>query len=329
MGRGQPTASPGRRTIGGDGFRPEQVVDIQRARILAAMAEVATEHGAGNVTVAHIVARSGVSRRTFYELFADREECFVATFEDAVEWIAAAVAPVYRSPGRWRERIASSLMTLLGFFDEEPGVARLVIVEALGAGPGALEGRRRMLAPLIAAIDDGRAEIGRRQEPPPLTAEGVVGAVFAVIHSRLLEESHRTLVGLTGQLMSMIVLPYLGPLAARKELARPAPKRAPRRARETNGNPLEGLDMRLTYRTVRVLLTIGAHSGASNRRVADEAGIVDQGQVSKLLARLEKLGLIENVGQGRAKGVPNAWALTARGRQIEQTIERQTTQPAA
>jgi DNA-binding MarR family transcriptional regulator len=85
--------------------------------------------------------------------------------------------------------------------------------------------------------------------------------------------------------------------------------------------------MRLTYRTVRVLLAIGdlvAHgSGPSNRRVAEVAGVADQGQISKLLARLEHLGLIANTGAGPARGEPNVWRLTQKGQEIERTIRRQ------
>jgi DNA-binding MarR family transcriptional regulator len=75
--------------------------------------------------------------------------------------------------------------------------------------------------------------------------------------------------------------------------------------------------MRLTYRTVRVLTVIGEHPGASNREVAEGSGIADQGQISKLLARLERLELIVNTGGGQTKGSTNAWHLTARGAQVE------------
>jgi DNA-binding MarR family transcriptional regulator len=75
--------------------------------------------------------------------------------------------------------------------------------------------------------------------------------------------------------------------------------------------------MRLTYRTVRVLTAIREHPGASNREVADGAGIADQGQISKLLARLERLELIENVDQAQSKGAPNEWCLTERGERVE------------
>jgi DNA-binding MarR family transcriptional regulator len=82
--------------------------------------------------------------------------------------------------------------------------------------------------------------------------------------------------------------------------------------------------MRLTYRTVRVLMAIGAQPGVSNRRVADAAGVSDQGQISKLLARLHHLGLIENNGFGQAKGESNSWYLTERGSEIEAAIREQT-----
>lgn len=82
--------------------------------------------------------------------------------------------------------------------------------------------------------------------------------------------------------------------------------------------------MRLTYRTVRVLMGIAGHPGASNRTVAEASGISDQGQISKLLARLDSLGLVRNTGQGHPKGAPNAWQLTTRGQEVEQAIRLQT-----
>jgi hypothetical protein len=136
-----------------------------------------------------------------------------------------------------------------------------------------------------------------------------------------------SLTGLLNPLMGMIVLPYLGQAAASEELARPAPtaRYAPRPTpRGPAEHPLKGLEMRLTGRTLLVLAAIAAQggqgSGPNNREVADHAGITDQGQISKLLARLERLGLAENTGDGHAKGEPNAWRLTSRGSQLEQSI---------
>ena len=124
--------------------------------------------------------------------------------------------------------------------------------------------------------------------------------------------------------MSTIVLPYLGAAAARRELDRPVPK-ASEEARRTVPDPLRALNMRLTYRTVRVLMAVAANSGSSNRMVADGAGVSDPGQISKLLHRLERLGLIGNDGTGRPPGGPNAWSLTEKGGEVCDAISSKTT----
>jgi AcrR family transcriptional regulator len=319
---------PGVRSRPGAERRPrEHVSEIQRMRILAAMTEVASERGAGSVTVAHVVARAGVSRRTFYDLFADREECFLAAFEEAIGRVDARVAQAYLREDGWRERMRVGLSALLSFLDEEPALARLCVVESLAAGPRVLARRAVLLRTLVRAVEEGRSAVpAKGVQPPPLTGEGVVGAVLSVIHTRCSEPKAKPLTGLLGELMSVIVLPYLGQAAAQKELRRPAPKLKTKTTRASR-DPLDGLDMRITYRTVRVLMTIAANPDASNRRIATEAGISDQGQVSKLLARLEHLGLIRNTGVGPAKGAPNAWALTPRGQQVEQAINVHTRPP--
>jgi AcrR family transcriptional regulator len=310
--------------VGAEVLAPGRVAEIQRQRILGAMAECAAERGAANVTVAHVVARAGISRRTFYELFEDREACLLATLDEAVGRATAGVVPAYEIPAGWRERLRAGLAALLQFLDEEPGLGRLLVVEALGAGEQALDRRAACMAALIAAVDEGRAEVKPGKDPPPLTAEGVVGAVFAIVHARVLARpTAGQLSDLLGPLMATIVLPYLGPAAAAKELARPVPRRR-RSAVRTTRDPLEGLDMRLTYRTVRVLMAIAGHAGASNREVAGASGISDQGQISKLLARLDGLGLIHNAGRGQPKGAPNAWRLTAKGEEVERAIRLQT-----
>jgi AcrR family transcriptional regulator len=307
-----------------DGLPREHVSEIQRMRILSAMAEVASEKGAGAVTVAHVVARAGVSRRTFYDLFADREECFLAAFEEAIGRVSTLVVEAYEAQTSWRERIRAGLWALLVFLDEEPATAKLCVVESLAAGPRVLERRAVVLRALVRAVDEGRSVTARKAALlPPLTAEGAVGAVLSVIHTRLSEPKARPLTGLLGELMGVIVLPYFGQAAAQKELHKPAPS-LPTKTTQAHRDPLDGLEMRITYRTVRVLMVIAAHPDASNRQIAAEAGISDQGQVSKLLARLEHLGLIYNRGVGPVKGAPNAWQLTARGRHVEQAIRVQT-----
>ncbi len=320
---GTRVARPGREALGRD-----HMADVQRSRMIAAMVDVAVERGLANATVAHVVARSGVSRRTFYDLFEDREDCFMAALDDSIARAAEYVAPAYQEGGeRWRERMRGGLVGLLSFLEEEPVTGRLLVAESLAAGPAALERRREVIARLIAAVDEGRGEGKARREAFALSAEGVVGAVLAVLHARLIERERRPLIGLTSPLMGMIVLPYLGPAAADREIARPAP-RPHRRAREGSRDPLRELEMRLTYRTVRVLMVVGGQPGASNREIGRASGVEDQGQISKLLSRLERLGLVENSGEGHVRGGPNAWALTDRGREVEAAILPFAASPA-
>jgi AcrR family transcriptional regulator len=326
-----PDATLVRLRAGRESRSRDQVDGIQRARILAAMGEVVAEQGVAGATVATVVARAGVSRRTFYELFSDREACFLAAFDHAIAHATAVVLPAYEGALGWRERVRAGLAAWLGLLDAEPDLGALCVVHSLGAGPVALERRGEIVSALIAVVDEGRgvAQRGARKGASlaPLTAEGVVGAVLAVIHARLAAPSRRPMVGLLGELMSMIVLPYLGVAAANKELVRPVPVAAghPRRV---VGDPLRDLDMRLTYRTVRVLIAIATNPGGSNRQVGEAAEIADQGQISKLLQRLASLGLIQNTGAGHQRGEANAWRLTARGHDLERTI-RADTAPAA
>jgi AcrR family transcriptional regulator len=313
----------------------ERVLEIQRVRILAAMLEECSARGAGNVTVAHVVERAGVSRRTFYELFSDREDCFLGAFDDALTRASRYALDSYDPSARWVERCRVALIGLLTFLDTERDAGHLLIVGSLGAGDRALQRRQHVLAQITNIIDEGRKTSKTAAELPPLTAEGIVGGVLSVLHSRLLlfsssmtdsdasiEPPRGSLLDLAGPLMSMIVLPYQGPTAARKELARPVPK--PTGVHRPEHNPLGELEMRLTYRTVRVLMAIAAQPGSSNRTVADTAEVTDQGQISKLLARLHHIDLIQNTGGGATRGEPNAWTLTNKGKHIQKAITEQT-----
>ena len=305
---------------GPNGLPRGQVTEIQRSRMLTAAVQAVEEVGYARMTVAQVIGRAKVSRKTFYDVFIDREDCFLAAFDQAIVQARALVVDAYTLESGWREGMRAGLARLLAFMDEEPGLARLCVVEALGAGTRVLESRATVLDELAEIVDRGRSVGNAAREPPEVTAEGVVGAVFAVIHTRLLEGGKEPLSTLLAPLMSMIVLPYMGARAASKELARPAP--TPRKAAQLSGrsgsrDPLEGLDMRLTYRTVRVLVVIGGRPGASNREIAEGSGIADQGQISKLLTRLRRLDLVENRGEGQAKGAANAWHLTDRGTEVE------------
>jgi AcrR family transcriptional regulator len=304
-----------------------RVSEMQRSRLLAAAVGAVEQRGYHGASVAHITERARVSRRTFYELFENREECLLAVLESTFEQIVSEIAAANLTGLSWRERVRGGLWVILCFFDREPALARLCVVESQRAGEQMLDARDRTLERLARIVDEGRRESVRSSNALTLTAQGVVGAVLSILHARLARSRREPLQGLLGELTGMIVLPYLGAGAARREQERPAPAPVPLKTAPTTvlTAALAALPMRLTYRTAKVIQCIAEHPGISNRQVADHAGIHDQGQISKLLSRLERLQLAVNTGEGaHLKGESNAWKLTPTGWQIAREIGMST-----
>jgi AcrR family transcriptional regulator len=298
------------------------LVEVQRMRIVAAVADVVCERGPEDTRVTDVVRRARVSRRTFYDLFDDRNDAFLAAFGEGVRRARSRVVPAFEGERAWIDRVRASLTALLGFFDEEPELARLCVVHSLAAGPVVLERRTEILRAVTGIVDERARSSHKGPGPPSLTAEGIVGGVLAIVHARLLDDRPGPLVDLVGPLMGVIVMPYAGRAAATRELVRRslkpvAPTNGQAGSERSTHSPLEDLEMRLTYRTLRVLSAIAVVPGASNRDIADRAGVKDQGQISKLLTRLERLGLVHNTTTGAPKGEPNAWMLTDKGQQVE------------
>lgn len=213
-------AAGGVRVSRANGAVREPLGELQRARMLAATFDVAAVRGAGSVTVAHVVERSGVSRRTFYEHFEDREDCLLAAFERALSIASEDVVPAYDAVKGWRERVRAALIALLGFCDREPSIARMLICESQASGPRVAQRRAEILGDLTRIVDQGRGESKTLDSISPLAAEGTVGGVLAVIKARLQEHSHgvqgEPLIVLANELMSMIVLPYAGAAGRRR-----------------------------------------------------------------------------------------------------------------
>src|SRR5450759_3167701 len=133
-----------------------QVEELQRNRLMGAAVEVVAELGYARLTVGSIIARARVSRKTFYDIFCDREDCFLAVFERTLASARELAAQAYAQEPGWREGVRSALRALLIFMDEEPALARLCVVDALIAGESVLEARCELLEGLAHAIDEGR-----------------------------------------------------------------------------------------------------------------------------------------------------------------------------
>jgi AcrR family transcriptional regulator len=303
------------------------VFAMQRARLLAAAVPVVDELGWPAVSVADIAARARVSRRTFYDLFADREDCLLAMLEDALARVERDLEAACLKDVSWVECVRRGLWTVLCFLDQDRVLARVCVVQSARGSGRVLDAREALLARFANVIDEGR-QSARGAQTPCLTGEGLAGAVLAIVYKRLLNGERAPLTDLHGELMGMIVLPYLGAAAAARErkrrvppaLSEPAMTGVARVADARRDDPLRGVPMRLTYRTARVLQTVAECPGGSNRSIGEGAGLTDQGQVSKLLARLQRLGLLTNTGEGHARGERNAWRLTSLGERVTEQL---------
>ena len=188
---------------------PRDVVrQTQRARMLDAMVQSVAEKGYARVAVADVVERAGVSRKTFYEQFANKEECFVAAYDDGVDRLLAAIdAALATLAPDWLAAARRAVEVYLDAMAASPAFARAFLIEALGAGPVALARRRavqdRFAAQLEAVHRRARADIPEIPEVPPHTFRAVVGAVNELVTAHVLERGADTLPELTDAILDV------------------------------------------------------------------------------------------------------------------------------
>jgi AcrR family transcriptional regulator len=311
-----------------------------RLRICGAAVALVGEVGYARMTVERVVRLSGVSQETFHQHFDDLDGCLLAAFEDARERIAAVVVPAYVSESEWPAKVRAAVASLLAAMEDEPAISMFVFVGALGAGPKVLACRMQALERLKVAFEHGIDEAGGADakevaESSPLSAEGAVNGALGILHTRLLEGSplaRRPLSELAGPLTAMIVLPFVGHVPAGSSTSNGAGASNGVAAESNRHNRsgradkiLQGVQTRVSERAFRVLAVIdeldGRGSSPSNREIRDAAEITDSAQVSKLMKRLVRLGLVENTGAGRLTGKPYAWRLTTKGRELLRELE--------
>ncbi len=301
--------------------------DESRARLIDALVLVIYERGYAQATVTEVCARANVGRGTFYELFDSLQACFLAMMDGGYQHARVLVARAFATQDCWQDAVRAALASLLEFFDGEPLLARVWLIETLAAGAWALERRERYLAALTSAIVERWVTVEEPQ-PSPLAATGVMESVLGIVRGHLLGEREEPLLTLLGPLMGLITAVYLGAQAATVEVERcEALTREMLAGREPpvhdagTGNveiPPALRDPR-AHRARGCLRYLAQSPGASNRQVARAVGIVRDDQISTMLARLMRMGLLVK-SPGRP-GSPNAWSLSPRGLQVVGALE--------
>jgi AcrR family transcriptional regulator len=191
----------------------------QRQRILRAVVEVASGTGYGGLTVRDVIERAGVSRRTFYEHFENKEQAFLAAYDLVVSRLAVEVQASSTRGQSWSEKIGLGLATFLDRLAGDPALAHLCVVEVLAAGPPALAGRAAAMDAFRVFFEPGMQDAPDGLPVPALAAETVIGGAYEVVYSFVLDGRTAELPILLPDLLQIVLLPFVGAHAAAAEAA--------------------------------------------------------------------------------------------------------------
>jgi AcrR family transcriptional regulator len=179
----------------------------QRLRIVAGMLRALPQQGYPATTIADITGEAGVSRAAFYQQFADKEDCFLATYDLASEWLCERVERAVAAEGGWPARIRSGAAEVLRLLAANPTVAHLIAVEALQAGRPARERQQALLARFAEALRAGRQ--GRPALPADLE-DLLLGGVVSLVARYVDTGRAEQLPEATAVLVEYLLIPYLG-----------------------------------------------------------------------------------------------------------------------
>jgi len=303
-----PAGSTGRRNAQTYG------VPTQRDRLVAAMGELTAELGLAAVGVHHVCQRAGVSRRTFYELYTDRDACVVDTHEEAfgrlVDHLAEAVAD---AGSAWEDRAVAVTQAMLEAWDADRVLAQLCLVSSVSGHREAMELRRAAMTQIAGLLADPPRQPMVEASVLACAITGIWGLAFA----SLTEKPDASINDLAGVAIFLLVAPFAG----RRHAAARAAGRGGTTAYVTRWTPTvaAGGDDRgllVTELTSQTLRYLNGHPGAANIDIARAIDVRHESQMSRHLRRLERAGMVTRRKEGRS----NAWGLTARGEEAARAL---------
>jgi AcrR family transcriptional regulator len=195
----------------------EAVERSQRERALRAMIEAVADRGYAETRVVDVIERAGVSRKTFYELFGDKEDCFLGAYDEASARLYAVTEEAFERAASesWPERIRAGVTALVELLASDQALARFAVIEVLAAGPKALARRDAAIRQFTGFIDAGRSESSI--ELPGLTSTAIVGGIYELLYTEILHGATSQLRARVPELVYWITQPFLGPQRAAEE----------------------------------------------------------------------------------------------------------------
>ena len=186
----------------------------QRERMLLATAELVAERGYQKTTIELIAKTARVALVTFYEQFANKEECFLAAFDESVEAATQVFAELVEPEQPWVDRVSSGLEVFLEMVVAEPARAKLCLVESQAAGSAALARYQGMLERIGPKLREGRELNPRASRLPEGLEVAIAGGLAWLVYQRLVAGRAEELKGLLPEMLQVTLTPYVGEVEA-------------------------------------------------------------------------------------------------------------------
>lgn len=210
---------------GHHGLSREQIVESQRERLLAAVAEQVAANGYRATTITEVVKAASVSTRDFYELFDGKEDCFLAAFDAVRDHLEDVVRSAAAGEADWPHRVIAALRAGLEFFAAEPGLARLCLLEAVSATPAIAIRFREAVLTGVPALAEGRAELDDQASLLPETEDAILGGIVSLATRSIAAGEAEKLPDLLPDCVDFALGPYLGVERAAELAAESRPSR--------------------------------------------------------------------------------------------------------
>ena len=203
---------------GRHGLPREFVARNQRERLIAGIAEAIAANGYSGTTITDITRAAAVSRRTFYEHFPSKDDCFVAAHEAVIGELQERISEAFDTEEEWPRAIKAGIAAMLEFLSSSPNLARLCMVEALVAGPAAAERYDAVIESFLPYFKKGRVDRppGGLPRLSSTTEEALVGGLVSLISRRIIAGKTAELKKLLPNLLEFTLTPYLGGVEASK-----------------------------------------------------------------------------------------------------------------
>jgi AcrR family transcriptional regulator len=195
---------------GHHGLSREQILESQRERLLAAIAQEVAVKGYRGTTITDVVKLASVSTRDFYEHFDGKEACFLAAFEAVRDHLEAVLTEAAAGEPDWPHQAVTVLRAALEFFAAEPDLARLCLVESQAAGPVVAARFHETVREVVPYLEQGRGERAEARNLPATTEDSTLGALVLLASRKVAAGETEQLEDLLPEFAEFILAPYVG-----------------------------------------------------------------------------------------------------------------------